>query len=151
MPAMTSSVDALPAFWIVKRYRALPIDAHDVGLRREAVANPCDIFHVDGGAVDRLDRDAVQVGDRLRCRVGNVHVVFPGADLGVPVGRMRFCSADRIHDIRRRETLGLQCVRIQVHLHLALLAAIRIRHRRTRNRDELRPDEVETVVVELLL
>ena len=41
-------------------------------------------------------------------------------------------------------------MQVEIHLHLALLAAIGIRHSRAADGDELRPDEVETVVVELL-
>ena len=37
---------------------------------------------------------------------------------------------------------------VQVHLHLALLSSIRIGDGDTRHRDQLRADEIETIIVE---
>ena len=47
---------------------ALAIDAHDVGLRRIAVAHVGHVADVDDRAVDRLDGQVVQLVDKLRAR-----------------------------------------------------------------------------------
>ena len=74
-----------------------------------------------------------------------------GPIFDVPVGRIRFCalialttsSADRPFDCKRRG--------IQIDLNLTLLAAVGIRNRRARHGDELRSNEIQSVVIELLL
>src|SRR5260370_1644710 len=53
--------------------------------------------------------------------------------------------------IERRQTLRLQRCRIQIHLHLALFTAIGIGHRCARHSDELCPNKIQAIVVELLL
>jgi hypothetical protein len=62
------------------QHRALAVDVHDIGLRRGTVADISDIAHVDGGAVDGLDRQIVETVDRVR-RVVELHAILIGADL----------------------------------------------------------------------
>ena len=59
-------------------------------------------------------------------------------------------QAERINHIQRRQPLRLQGSCVEVNLHLTLFSAIGIRDRSTGNCDELRPNEIQTVVVELL-
>jgi hypothetical protein len=65
-----------------EKYGPLAIHAHDVGLRRKAIAHPGNVFHVDRGIANCLDRNPVQIRDRLGCGIRNVDVVFLAADFG---------------------------------------------------------------------
>ena len=60
---------------------------------------------------------------------------------------MRTDGADHV---ARRQPLGLQLLDVQVHLNLPLLAAVRQRDRGALDRRQLRPDEVEPEIEELL-
>ena len=151
IPAITSRVDAFPAFLDRQQYGALPVDAHDIGLRGKTVAYPGDVLHVNGRTTNRLDWNAVQICDRLRGCIGNGNIVFSGADLGRSCGQDQVLHADRIDHIQRGQALRLQGRGIQIHLHLTLFTAIGIRHRSPGHGDELRPNEIQAVVVELLL
>src|ERR1039458_2251660 len=77
------------------------IHAHDVGLRRKAIAHPGNVFHVDRGIANCLDRNPVQIRDRLGCGIRNVDVVFLAADLGCAGWQNQVLSGDRIHYIQR--------------------------------------------------
>ena len=66
--------------------RALAVDADDVGLRREAVADVRDVADVDRVRADGLDRQIVQLLDRLRAGV-QVDVVLGAADLRRAAGQ----------------------------------------------------------------
>ncbi len=57
------------------------VHAHDVGLRRETIADVGHIAHVDGRAIDRLDRKIIQFRDGLRIAV-HLDLVFQRTDLG---------------------------------------------------------------------
>ena len=61
--------------------RALAVDAHDVGLRRIAVADLRHVADEDDRAARRADRQIVQALDRRRAAVG-LDRVLVGADLG---------------------------------------------------------------------
>src|ERR1700759_225365 len=84
-------------------------------------------------------------------RAVGLHLIFIGANLQCARGQNQVLVGYGSRDIARRQPLGLQLMQIEIHLHLALLASVRIGHSRAANGDELRPDEVEAVVVELLL
>jgi len=73
-----------------QQYRALPVHAHDVSLRGSHRV-PSNIFDVNSGAANRLDRDSVQVRNRLRRCIGNRNMYSLDPIFEVPVGRMRFC------------------------------------------------------------
>ena len=61
MPAMMSSVEAEPIFRIDISTARLPVQLHDIGLRRRAVMDVGDVAHEDDRAVDRLDRQVVEI------------------------------------------------------------------------------------------
>src|SRR5579862_3203757 len=92
-----------------------------IGLRRKSIPNVGDVADVDGGVVDRLDREIVQLADTLRAAV-HVHVIFELPDLGGPGGQDQILSADGIDHIRRRQSLGLQEIRPDIDHHLALFS-----------------------------
>ncbi len=48
---------------MVIKHAALAVAAHDIGLRRKAVANVSHVANVNGGIVDRLNRQVVQLLD----------------------------------------------------------------------------------------
>ena len=83
-------------------------------------------------------------------RAVGLNLVFIGADLQCARGQNQVLVGDGRRDIARRQPFGLQLMQVEIHLHLTLLAAVRIGHSRAANGDELRPDEVEAEVVELL-
>src|SRR5262249_4194538 len=89
-----------------KQRGALPVDSNDVRLWGEAIANPGDIFYIDGRAAERLDRQVIQLGDGLWTSIG-CDVVFQSADLCGAGWKDQVLRADRINHIQRRKTLGL--------------------------------------------
>src|SRR5882672_3402358 len=105
---------------------------------------------VNGRGSNGLDGEIVQFLDRCRTSI-HIHVVFEGADLRRPGRQDEILHADRVYHIQRREAVCLQGSGVQVHLNLTLFATIRIRYSRTRYRCELRPDEVQSQVIQLLL
>ena len=108
------------------------------------------IANVDGVAAHVLDRQIVQFRDTLRTGV-HVDVIFQGADFRGAGGQNQILRADRVHHIERRESLGLQGGRVQVHLYLALLSAVGIRDGCTRHGDQARADEINARIEQLLL
>ena len=145
-----SSVEALPVFWIVSSTARWPSCAHDVGLRREAVAHVGDVADVDRAAADGLDRQVVQLRRRLRAAV-QVDVVLERADLRGAGRQDQVLRVDRVDHVERRQPFGLQRGRVEVDHDLPLLAAVGKRHRRALHRGELRADEVDAEVEQLLL
>ena len=84
---------------------ALAVDAHDVVLHREAVVDVRDVAEQHGGAVDDLDRDGVELGDRARAALRST-------SYSVPPMRARARGQDdvrreqRVDDVLRREPLA---------------------------------------------
>ena len=124
MREMMSRVEALPVFIDRHQGGALAVDAHDVGLRREAVAHMGDVANVDHGVPDGLDGQIIEFARRSAgCRW--LHVVFVGADLGGARGKDQVLRADGVHDIVRRKPLACKAGGVQIHLHLACFSPIR--------------------------
>ena len=73
------------------QHAALPIGAHDVGLRRKSIADMRHVAHVNRRAIHGFDRQIVQARDGLRAAV-HLHHVFQRSSFAVPVGRIRFCA-----------------------------------------------------------
>ena len=90
------------------KHAALAVGEDGVGLRRKTVANVSDIFHVDGGAIDRFDRKIVEFGDGLRGLpfISTVYSRVPS--LAVPVGKNQILRIDGIDDIDCGEAFCLQ-------------------------------------------
>ncbi len=109
------------------------LQPRNVGLGRRAVAHVRDIAHEDHGAVGARDRQVVHLLDLLGTGI-DADVVFEVADL-LRAGRQdEILRGDRRDDIRSRQSLGAQRLRIQVDLHLPLLAAVGIGNGRAGNR-----------------
>ena len=117
------------------------VELDDVGLRRRSVVDVGNVAHEDDGAVDHLDRHVVEVGDRLG-RIVEVEGEFVGADLLRPDRRDLVLPGERIADIIRGKTVGVQRLLIQIDLNLARRAAIGERKLRPRDGGELGADEV---------
>ena len=109
-----------------------PVELDDVGLRRRSVVDVGDVAHEDDGAVDHLDRHVVEVDDRLR-RIVEVDGEFVGADLLRADRRDLVLPGERIADIVRGKTVGVQRLLIQIDLNLARRAAIGERKLRPRD------------------
>ena len=124
--------------------------ADDVLLHRPAVVHLADILDEDRLPVDVLDRNVVEVLDGRGHRIG-AHRVLRVADLGETRRQGQVLGIDRVHDVRRRQALGLKLERIDVDHDLPVLAAVRGRKGDARHRRKLLTQVVESVVVELLL
>src|SRR6267142_2237990 len=74
----------------------LPVHAHDVGLRRKAVAHPSNIADINRRGADGFDGNAVELCDRFGSRVGNVNVVLLHADFGSARWQNKILSSDGI-------------------------------------------------------
>ncbi len=78
-------------------------------------------------------------------------VVLGGADLGRAAGLDDVLLIQRVQHVCGREAFGLQALGVEVDHDRALLAAVDVGDDGAGNGDQLRPDEVQAVVVELLL
>ena len=73
---------------------ALAVGAHDVGLRREAVADVRDVAHVDRRAVDVLIGRSLS--SAIVCGLPFISTAYSSEPIfAVPDGRIRFCALDR--------------------------------------------------------
>ena len=106
--------------------RALAVDAHDVGLRREAVAHLGDVVNVNHVLpevlIGRSFSSAVVSGLPFISTSYSYWPIFE-----VPEGRIRFCVLMALTTSLGAKPFGLQRRGVQVHLHLALLAAVTAR------------------------
>ena len=80
MPLITSRVEAPPLFSIGTKRAARAVLAHDVGLRRVAVAHLRHVADVHGRAVDRFDREVAKPATVSGLLLSE-HAVFAIADL----------------------------------------------------------------------
>ena len=94
-----SSVEALPVFMMVISAARWPSTRDDVGLRREAVAHVANVVDIDGGAVDGLDRQVVELRDGSGRAVG-LYLVVDVAHLHVAGGQdcLKHAAYDRFGD-----------------------------------------------------
>ena len=109
-----------------------------------------DVADEHGRPADDADRQVVQFVQTLRRSV-EVDDVFEVADLLRADGRDDVLAADRVDDVLRRKSVGLQFILVDVDLDLKGLASVGRRDRRTGDGGELRPDEVLAVVEDLRL
>ena len=114
-----------------QQHGALAVDVDDIGLRRAAVMHVGDVAHVDDRAIDGLDRQIVEGGDRGR-RIVQIHRVFELADLlGADRGD-QVLDRQGVDDVVRGDAVGVQRLLVEVGLDLPDLAAIGQRNRRRR-------------------
>ena len=118
-----------------------PVELNDIGLRRRAVVDVGDVAHEHDRPVDHLDRQIVEVRDRLG-RVVEVDSEFVGADF-LRADRIDLVlQGERIADIDGGKIVGAQRALVEIDLHLARGAAIGVRELRARHSRELWPDKV---------
>ena len=129
---------------------AMAILTDDVGLRNGAVGNGGDVFEVDRCAIDLLERKVSKAGERGGSAV-EANVVFGRTDLCGATGLDDVLIADGGEDFGRREAFGLKFFGVEVHHDRTLATAVDAGDYGAGNGDQLRPDDVHTVVVELLL
>ena len=96
---------------------------HDIALRRRAIAHMGDIAHIDGGAVDDLDRQLIHLFDGVG-RVVELHRILVTADLGEAGRHDLVLAGQRRLDIGGRKAMRLHRLGIQVKGDFASLAAI---------------------------
>ncbi|MDQ1094491.1 hypothetical protein QE400_003904 [Xanthomonas sacchari] len=132
------------------QHRAIAVDVHDVGLRRRAVADMRHVADEHRGAVDRLHRQVAEFRD-VRWRVVELQRVFVLADLLRSHRRDEVLRRQRVGHVLRRQAARLQRRRVDVDLDLAGLAAERVRNRRAGHGGQLRADDVEPEVGQVLL
>ena len=94
---------------------------------REAVAHLGHVAQVDGGAVDDLDRDVVERGERVGAAVEADAVFARRRSCALPVGRVRFWALIALLTSAGRDRPGLQRLRIEIDHDLPRLAAVRQR------------------------
>src|SRR6202043_261218 len=91
----------------------------------------------------------IQFLDRLRRAVG-FDLVFEAAYLDRSRRQNEVLRTYSAYNIGRRQPFGLQRGKIKVHLDLALFPAVGVGNADSIDRDQLRADEVQSKVVELL-
>ncbi len=133
-----------------EQHRSAAVLAHDVGLDRESVAHVRDVAHVDGGAVDDLDRELVERRHRVRAAV-EAHPILLRPELHAAGRQGQVLEVDGVADIRGRDRLGQEQLRIEVDHDLARLAAVWQRQRDALDRGDLLANAIDAVVVELRL
>ena len=131
------------------QHRPAAIDVNDIGLRRIAVPDVCDVVNIDHGAIGGLDRQIAEAFDRQR-RVVQVDGIFELADLLRAHRGNDVLRRQRIGDILRRQSARLQRGRIEIDLDLALLAAKGPWDRGPRHGHERRPQLVGRDVEQIL-
>ncbi len=129
---------------------ALSVGAHDIRLRGETVADVGDVAHVNRGAIYGLYRQIVQFLNGLRSAV-HFHVVFEGAELSRSRWQNQILRIHGVDDVDRRQPLGLEQLRIQIHCDLALLTSIRKRQGRALHGGQLCADEIVSEIKDGLL
>src|SRR5579863_2893380 len=129
---------------------AVTILAHDIGLRREAIADVSDIAHVESGTVRGFYRQIIQLRDGLR-RAVHLNVVFERTELDGTGGKDQVLRIDRIHNVGRREPVRLQLRQVEIDLNLANLPAIRVRSGGSRHRRKIITQKILAQIEELLL
>src|SRR5260370_32549631 len=132
------------------QHSTMPILANNVGLHLKAIAYGGNIAHVDHRSIYLLDGDVIQFLDCVRSYVVE-NVVLTLSDLCGAGGQHHALRRQRPQNIARRETFRLHEPLVHIDHDLTLFAAIRRRNNSTRHRDELRANEVQTVIVQLLL
>ena len=107
-------------------------------------------MQIDRRSVRLFDRQVADALQRHRRRV-DVNVVLVLADLRRSARLHHVLHRHRIQYIARRQTLGLQQLRVDVQHDRTLFAAIDIRNHGARYRHKLRTNKVQTKIVEILL
>jgi len=145
MPSTTLRVEAA-GFQDGDENAAMAILTNDIRLRNGAICDGGDIFEVDGCAVDLFKGEIAQAGEGGG-RAVKADVVFCGADLRGATGLDDILTADRGEDLRGRKAFCLKLLGVEVDHDRALFPAVNAGHDGTGDGNELRPNDVQAVVV----
>ena len=132
----TSSVEALPLFRIESSTPGLPSTWTTFCLHLESIAHVRNIADVNRRAVHRLDRHVIERLGEFRAAV-QADRIFLLADFRGARRKNQALRVDGGGDIRRRDAVGEQLLRIEIDHDLPLLAAIRIRNLHAGHRDQI--------------
>ena len=132
------------------QHAAFAVLAHDIGLRREAVAHMRHFGEIGGRAVAGQHRNIVEPGDGVRRTVGGEHVLRR-ADLGGAGRQHQILRVDRIDHVVRGQALGQQGAGVEIDRNHALLAAERPGYRDSRNGHQPRTQEIHRGIEHRLL
>ena len=122
---------------------------HDIGLRWEPVAHIRHVPNIDRAIPNGFDRQIIEFRDRTRTAV-DIDVILKVSDLGCPGRQNQILRADGIHHVHRRQALGLQRVRVQVHHYLALFPSIGVRNRATGYGHQASANKIHAQIEQLL-
>ena len=147
---MTSSVDAEPFFRIVIKAALAPSTRTMLICGGRAEMRIGDVVDEYGRAVDDADGQIIEFVETVR-RPIEIDDIFEVADLLCADRRHDVLPSDRVDDVLRRKSVGLQFILVDIHLDLKELASIGRGDRRTGDGGELRPNEVLAIVVDLRL
>ena len=127
----------------------MTILAHDVGLKRSAIADGRHVAHVDHGAVYLLDGQHGKFVDRAWRGVG-AHVILASPDLCRTGWHHHVLRGHRGEQVARRDAFGLHLCLVHVDGDLRLLAPVGLRQNGTRHGDQRRTHGVRRQVGKLL-
>src|SRR5262249_45545619 len=129
---------------------ARSVRSNDVCLRHETVVDGGNVFHVDGGAVDGLDWQHIEVVDDGQAAV-QTDRIFRAGKLRGSRRHDEVLEVQGVGDINRRQPLRVELVEIQVHRDLAVLSTERIGDGGSLNGRKRRPNEVVAKIEDFLL
>ncbi len=130
--------------------RRLPIHTHDIALYLRGIRRLADVGHEHRGIPDRLQREPIDVRQRLDLAIG-IQVVIVRPDLHIPCRQDQVRLVDGAHDVHDAQLVCLELQRVDIHHDLPILAAEGLRYRRARHIGDLIADVVLTQVAQLRL
>ena len=101
----------------------LAIQLHDIGLRRVAVADLCDVADEDGRTVGLLDRKIVELVQEAGAAVEQ-HIVFAVANLDRARGKDDILRVDGVADLGGRDVERLALLEIEIDRDKPLLSTV---------------------------
>ena len=138
----------VPVLENLQQYSALSVRSHNVRLHFEAVVHVGDVPDKGHHAVFHFNRNVVQRVEQAG-RIVHLHLVLNISDFRRAAGERQVLRVDRIIDVTRGNSFGLQLRRIQVDHDLPNFAAKRRRQRETVNGGKLLADSEDAVSVEV--
>jgi len=99
----------------------LPVDAHNVGLKRGIILHFADIGHHQLPIPHRLERHSAYLCRRGKLRVG-IYVEVPRPDAHITRRQNGVGRVHGAHHIHRAQFIGLQLLRVHINLYLSVLA-----------------------------
>src|ERR1700722_15384248 len=126
----------------------MPVNVDDVELWLKTIMDKGHIFDKYSCPVQSFYRDVVQSINRLRNVIKGDNI-FRIAHLCRTTGRNHARGVHRIDNVRRRQSIGVECLRIEIHANLPIFAAARKRNCRSTYWCKLNADELVGEIKEL--